>query len=111
MQAFENIKRLAGEIADLAVLSLFVVAGLIFFLPGVQKRWSYGMAAFVLGTVLGLAARRAGIPDGLDIIAVMLGVMTGPVSAAKLQGKTITEAIAEIKEIRVGGGDDDPDTG
>lgn len=97
---WQGVQRLFADAADIAVMSLFVVAGVIFFLPGIQKRWTYALAAFVLGTMLGLAARRFGLPDGLDIIAVMLGVVAGPVTAAHLQGKTIFEAVDEIRSSR-----------
>jgi len=101
MTGLERIRELINEIADLAILSLFLVAGIIFFLPGVQKRWSYAAAAVVLGSVLGLAARRFGLPDGVDLIALLLGVAAGPVTVAKMQGKTIFEAIEEIQSVRL----------
>ena len=103
MTAIERIRELANEIADLAILSLFLVAGIIFFLPGIQKRWSYAAAAVVLGSVLGLAARRFGLPDGLDLLGVLLGVAAGPATVAKMQGKTIFEAIEEIQSVRLTG--------
>jgi hypothetical protein len=101
MNGFERIRDMVNEIADLAILALFVVAGIIFFVPGIQKRWAYAAAAIVLGSVLGLAARRFGLADGLDLLALLLGIAAGPVTVAKMQGKTIIEAIEEIQSVRL----------
>lgn len=101
---FVAVRQLMVDTTDLALLSALAVAGTIMFLPGIQKRWSYALAAFVFGILFSLAARRLGLPDGADIIAVMLGVLTGPVTAAKLQGKTLAEAIDEIQKSRRNGG-------
>ena len=104
MSASERLRYLLDQAADLMVMSLFLVACTIFFLPGIQKRWSYAAAAFAFGAGFGLAARQIAIvPDGVEILAVMLGVVTGPVTAARLQGKTIFEAIKEIRDARRGG--------
>lgn len=98
----ESLRRLLNDTADLAVVTLLMLAGVIFFLPGIQKRWTYAGAAFAIGLLLGIAARRFGLPDGLDIIAVMVGVIAGPVTVAKLHGKTIFEVVDEIRKARSG---------
>lgn len=101
MTAIERVGKMLNDAADLAVLSLFLIACLIFFLPGIQRRWAYAVAAFGLGIGLGLAARWAPfIPDGLDLLAAMIGVICGPLTAAQMQGKTIFEVWEEIKAAR-----------
>lgn len=106
MDSLEGLKRLAADSLELVGLSLFMVVGLIFFLPGVQSRLAYGAAAIVMGTVFGIIAVRLGLPDGVEIIAVLLGVVCGPPTVAKFQNKTLTEAIAEIRTMRRGFNDD-----
>lgn len=106
MSAMERTLRILSDAADLAILSLFLIVGLIGFLPGIQRRWAYAGAAFVLGIGLGLAARWAPfIPDGLDLLACIIGVISGPVTAARMQGKTIMEVVDEIRRARDGAAD------
>jgi hypothetical protein len=108
MDGLHRVTTLFNDAIDLAIISLFLVVGLIGFLPGVQSRWSYACAALVLGTMFGLAARWAPfLPEGSDVVGVILGVIVGPATAAGWQGKTISEAIEDIRAMRRGGGADD----
>lgn len=104
MDGFERVAALFNDAIDLAIISLFLVVGLIGFLPGVQRRWSYAAAALVMGTVFGLTVRQIPwMPEGVEIIGVMLGVIVGPATAARWQGKTLSEAIEDIRSMRRGG--------
>lgn len=109
MQGWENVRTLFNDTIDLIVLSLFVLIGLIGLQPGMQRSWSYAAAGLVLGTMLGLASRRFGLPAGVDIIMIILGVACGPFTITKLQGKSIMDAIDEIISVRdrIRHGDDD----
>lgn len=105
MDGLQRVATLFNDAIDLAILSLFLIIGLIGFLPGVQKRWSYAAAALVLGTAFGVAARWAPfLPPGTEVVGVILGVVVGPATAAGFQGKTLSEAIDEIRSMRRGGG-------
>jgi len=105
MEGLQRVTTLFNDAIDLAILSLFLVVGLVGFIPGIQKRWSYAGAALVLGTMFGLAARWAPfLPAGSEVVGVILGVVVGPATVAHLQGKTIAEAIDEIRSMRRGGG-------
>ena len=105
MDGLHRVATLFNDAIDLAILSLFLIIGLIGFLPGVQKRWSYAGAALVMGTMFGLAARWAPfLPPGSEVVGVILGVVVGPATAAGFQGKTLSEAIDEIRSMRRGGG-------
>jgi len=95
-----RLHQLINDAADLAVISLFLVASTIFFLPGIQRRWSYAGASVAMGIVLGLAARWSPLPDGFEILGTMAGVLGGPVTVLKLQGKDVFEIIDEIKRAR-----------
>lgn len=103
LTAAERLRGLVNQGADILVLACLVTAGTVMFLPGVQKRWSYAAAAIVFGFALGYAVRLMSWPDGVMVIAVILGVVTGPVTAAAMHGKTIFEAIEEIQKARRGG--------
>ena len=110
-QAWENLRSLVENAVDLFALSVFVGGGLVFFLPGIQARWKYLAAAVVMGTVFGLIARESGLPEGIDLAATLLGVLTGPTTAAWAQGKTAGEAIEELRRVRRGGDGPAPDEG
>jgi hypothetical protein len=97
---FANLRQLFVDAIDLSVISLMGVVGAVLAIPGLQRRISYGGAALIFGILLGVAARWSGLPAGLDIIAVLLGVVTGPVTVAKMQGKTLSEAIEEFSKAR-----------
>ncbi|WP_430430182.1 hypothetical protein [Oceanicaulis sp.] len=102
----ERVVTLFNDTIDLALITLFTIAGLIGFLPGVQKRWSYAGAALVMGVGLGVAVRWAPfLPPGCEIIGVILGVVCGPATAAAWKGKTLSEAIDDIRAMKRGGGD------
>lgn len=106
-EGLERVVTLFNDAIDLALITLFIIAGLIGFLPGVQRRWSYAGAAMVMGVGLGLAARWAPfLPPGSEIIGVLLGVITGPATAAAWKGKTLAEAIDDIRSMKRGS--DDP---
>lgn len=105
-QGLERVVTLFNDTLDLALITLFIIAGLIGFLPGVQKRWSYAGAALVMGIGFGLAARWAPfLPPGSEIVGVLLGVVLGPTTAAAWHGKTLSEAIDDIRSMKRGGGD------
>lgn len=109
MSGWENVRELFNDAIDLVIASLFLAIGLAGLGPGVQRSWSYFAAGIALGTILGLAARRFGVPAGVDIMVMVLGVVTGPVTVVKLQGKTFLEAFDEIISFRerMKGGDDE----
>lgn len=103
MTAAERLARLYNDAADIVVISAFIVLTVVFFLPGVQNRASYGLAAMGLAVTLGLAARWAPfLPPGSEIIAAIVGVVAGPVTVAAMQGKTIFEVVDEIRRARRG---------
>lgn len=98
---WQRVLKLLNDIPDLALLSLFILAGVIAFLPGIQNRWTYAGAAFVLGMGAGLAVRyMPGIPAGFDFLACILGVIAGPFTAARWHGKTLPEVWREITRAR-----------
>ena len=103
INGIDRIKHLFNMGADVLVLACLITAGVVFFLPGIQKRWHYAAAASVFAFAGGLGARLMGWPDGLMVLGVLLGVVTGPVTAARFSGKTIFEAIEEIQKARRGG--------
>jgi hypothetical protein len=106
MTAAERIARLYNDAADIVVISAFLVLCVVFFLPGVQNRAAYGLAALGLAVTLGVAARWAPfIPPGGEIVAAILGVVCGPVTVAAMQGKTLFEVLDEIRKARRGGDD------
>lgn len=89
---------------DLAIMATFVGVGMIGIMPGAQKRWSYFAAMVVMGTAFGIVARvLPWIPEGLETVGVILGVIVGPATAARWQGKTLSEAIEDIRSMRRGG--------
>ena len=107
MTAAERIARLYNDAADLIIVSAIIVFAVVIWLPGIQNRAAYAAAAVVLGAALGLAARWAPIlPDGADIIATIIGVVAGPVTVARMQGKTIFDVMDDIRRARRGGDDD-----
>lgn len=101
MTGIERVRALLNDSLDLAIVAIFIGVCVMPWLPGVQKRWSYLAAAFALGTVGGLICRRLGLPDGLDYLGVCIGFITGPVTMAKLQGKTVKEAVEELRQMRL----------
>jgi hypothetical protein len=114
MTGFDRLRALFNDASDLFLSAIFVAACSLPFLPGLQRRWVYAAAGIGAATLLGLAARRFGVPDGVDIIAVMVGFAAGPATLAKLQGKTVFEVAEEILAARrtghrpdVGEGGDD----
>jgi hypothetical protein len=107
MTAAERLTRLYNDASDIIVIAAVIVFCVVFFLPGLQNRATYGLAALGLAVGLGLAARWAPfIPDGGEIIAAILGVVCGPVTVAAMQGKTLFDVLEEIRKARRGGGDE-----
>lgn len=102
MTAMERITKLFNDAADMMIVSLFLIVLVVIYLPGIQNRWTYSAAAFAFGVTLPLAARAAGLPGGIDIIACILGVICGPLTAARMQGKTVFEVVEEIRRARAG---------
>ncbi|MEC7571954.1 MAG: hypothetical protein VX394_07860 [Pseudomonadota bacterium] len=95
------MRALINDSADLTVLSLLVGGCLVFFLPGIQDRWRYFAAAVALGLVGGLFGRELALFDGMELLTMLAGIVTGPITAAKMSGKTIGEAIEEIRQMRL----------
>ena len=107
MTAAERLTRLFNDAADLIVVSAIIVCAVIMWLPGIQNRAAYAGAAIALGAALGLAARWAPfIPAGGEIIATIIGVVAGPVTVARMQGKTIFDVMEDIRRARRGGDDE-----
>lgn len=103
--ALERVRDIADKGTDVFLLTCFIAAGLVLFIPGIQRRWHYAAAAIVLGFSLGYAARLMDWPDGFMVLGIILGIVTGPVTVAWLHKKTIFEAIEEIQKARRGGSD------
>ena len=107
MTAAERLARLFNDAADLVVVSAIMVIAVVLWLPGIQSRASYGLAALILGAALGLATRWAPfLPDGAEIIATIIGVAAGPVTVARMQGKSIFDVLEDIHRARRGGDDE-----
>ncbi len=98
--AAERLHDIVDKGTDVFLLTCFLAAGLVLFIPGIQRRWHYAAAAVVLGWSLGYAVRLMDWPDGLMVVGIILGIVTGPVTVAYLHGKTIFEAIEEIQKAR-----------
>jgi hypothetical protein len=102
--------RLSGLFADIitmAVISALVTPAAILVIPGAQRSIPYLLGMFVFGIVAGITAHQAPfLPDWTEWVAVLLGAVCGPPTVAKLQGKTIAEAIAEIRSMRSEGDSD-----
>ena len=101
MTGLDRVRALLNDSLDLAIIAIFIAVCVTPVLPGIQKRWQYLIAAFALGTVGGLICRRLGLPDGLDILGVCIGFVSGPVTMAKLQGKTVKEVVEELRQMRL----------
>ena len=93
--------------ADLVVLSLLIVVMTIFILPGTHRSWAYAACGIGMGVAGGLAVRAFGLSEGWVIIATIVGVITGPATVMKFQGKTADEVFRELRDARRSGGADD----
>ena len=103
----ERVFTLLANAADLFVFAVFVSGGAAFFLPGIQARHKYLAASIVVGTSAGLIVRTMGMDSGLDLLAAAVGAVTGPATLIWAQGKTFSEAIREIQQMRQTGGEED----
>lgn len=103
----QRVQSLINDAADVTVIVLFLVATTIFFVPNVQSRWTYAGAAIGMGILGGVFIRWMNWPEGFVIIASMAGVIAGPVTILKAQGKDVFEIIEEIRKARRSGGDGD----
>jgi hypothetical protein len=97
---FEKLRQLVADSIDVAVVSLLSVIGVQLALPGLQRRLAYGGSALIFGLLLGVAARWSPLPDGFEIVGTILGVITGPVTVAKMEGKTLGQAIEDLARSR-----------
>lgn len=105
--AIQRVLSLINSAADLVVLSLLIVVATIFVLPGAQRSWAYAACGIGMGVAGGLAARWFGAAEGWVIICTVAGVITGPATVTKFQGKTFDDVWRELRSARRTGGADD----
>tara|TARA_R100001086_G_scaffold76788_1_gene37263 strand:+ start:284 stop:613 length:330 start_codon:yes stop_codon:yes gene_type:complete len=107
-EAWSRLNTLIGDMFDILVVAIGLIVLLVFFQPGVQRSWSYAAAALAAGAVFGYTARQAPfIPEWAVVLAIALGIITGPVTIATLRGKTIFEAVDDIRRSRREGNPDE----
>ena len=103
---WHRLASLFADIITMAVISALVTPAAILVVPGAQRSIPYLLGMFVFGIVAGITAHQAPfLPDWTEWVAVLVGAVCGPPTVAKLQGKTIAEAISERRSMRAG---DDP---
>jgi len=60
-------------------------------------------AALLFASILGFVVDRTPIISDWDYLVAAIAALTGPATLIRLQGKTITEVIKEIKDAAEGG--------
>lgn len=104
-ELWERISAILVDVLTMAAISALVLPGVAVFLPGAQRSIPYILGMFVLGIVAGVTAHLAPfLPPWTEWLAVLTGAVCGPTTVAKMQGKTVTEAIAEMRTMRRDGG-------
>lgn len=103
--AMQRVLSLINSAADLVVLSILLVVLTIFILPGTQRSWAYAACGIGMGVAGGLAVRYFGLSEGWVIIGTLVGVITGPATVMKFQGKTADEVFRELRNARRSGGE------
>lgn len=99
---FEHIKETAAHLGNIAVVcTLFLIAATA-GIPSWRASGWIPVSAFCFGLGLGLVAKLMGAPYGIDVGLAALGVLTGPFTITKLQGKSLDEAIKELAKLRDG---------
>lgn len=79
---------------EFMVLSLLVTAA-GFFIPGKKKNFKFAIAAIILGTVFGLAAKYTPMLEQFQFIASILGAAVGPKTLASMDGRTLKDVLKE----------------
>lgn len=104
---WHRLSALVSDVIAFAVISALVIPAAVFAVPGAQRSVPYLLGMFVFGIIAGITAHQAPfLPDWTEWIAVLVGAAFGPPTVAKMQGKTISEAISYIRTVRNGNNDD-----
>ena len=101
LELWHRLSAMFVDVIAFAVISALVTPAAVMVIPGAQRSLPYLLGMFVFGIIAGITAHQAPfLPDWTEWVAVLLGAVCGPPTVAKLQGKTIAEAIAEIRSMR-----------
>ena len=101
LELWHRVSALLVDALTMAVISAMVLPAAVIFLPGAQRSIPYIIGMFVLGMVSGVIAHQAPfLPGWTEWLAVLIGAVCGPTTVAKMQGKTVGEAIAEMRMMR-----------
>lgn len=87
---------------DYITIAFLVVVAMVFASPTTWKLKNYPMliSAFLMGAVTGsVAAYTPGLDDFSHFVAI-LGTITGPSTLVAIQGKTLTDVLKDILEVR-----------
>jgi len=93
---FEILRKLLEDSADAAIISVLIVTGTTAALPAWRSNKGFIIAGWVMGVVVGIALARSPLPDWFAILGTAAGVITGPMTINKLQGRTLGDLIEEI---------------
>lgn len=102
----ETLNRLLNDGIDAAVISLLVMVGATAAIPEWRSNRGYMLAGWVVGVIVGLAAVRMNVPEGFAILLTAIGVVTGPITLAKMHGRTMGDVLDEVTRRRANGGAD-----
>lgn len=106
----ESLNKLLNDSLDAIVVSILIMVAATAVIPEWRSNRGYALAGVITGIIAGLIAQRSGVPDGASIGVTAVGVVVGPLTIARLHGRTLGDILDEVVRRRANGGADPQNT-